>query len=113
MAKVPLIPLGSPVDAFLPESDFERNHRERRERDAVLAERRAAVHGGWGEKYVERVHKKGKLTTRERIERLKDDGSELFEVGTFVNWGRTFGKVESPAAGVVTVFARCTGAGRW
>jgi 3-methylcrotonyl-CoA carboxylase beta subunit len=57
------------------------------------------------------VHKKGKLTARERLERLKDPGSRVFEVGTFVNHGRKFGKLESPAAGVVTAFVRV--AGRW
>ncbi len=41
----------------------------------ALEERRAEVRAGWGEKYVERVHEKGKLTTRERIERLKDAGT--------------------------------------
>jgi acetyl-CoA carboxylase carboxyltransferase component len=72
----------------------------------VLAERRAKVHAGWGAKYVDRVHEKDKLTTRERIELLKDAGSDVFEVGTFVNWGMTFGKSESPAAGVVTAYTR-------
>ena len=33
--------------------------------------RRAEVHAGWGEEYVERVHAKGKLTTWERLEILK------------------------------------------
>ena len=37
------------------------------------------------------------------------EGSRLFEVGTFVNHGRTFGKQESPAAGVITAFARVAG----
>ena len=49
--------------------------------------------------------------SQERLERLKDPGSELFEVGTFVNHGRKFGKQASPAAGVVTAFARVEG--RW
>ncbi|HKX46217.1 MAG TPA: carboxyl transferase domain-containing protein, partial [Planctomycetota bacterium] len=63
------------------------------------------------DKYRERVHAKGKLTARERVERLRDPGSPLREVGTFVNWGRRFGELESPGAGVVTAFARV--GGRW
>src|SRR5207244_3804182 len=42
----------------------------------------------------------------ERVETLKDKGSPVRELGTFVNWGRSFGKLESPAAGVVTAFVR-------
>jgi len=111
MAKVPLVPIGRPTDAFLGEAELRRILDARRARNRTLRERRAHVHAGWGEKYVERVHQKDKLTTRERLDVLKDEGSELFEVGTFVNHGRRFGKVESPGAGVVTTFARVHG--RW
>jgi acetyl-CoA carboxylase carboxyltransferase component len=111
MAKVPLSPVGSPRDAFLDRGSFERNREGVVEREAVLLERRERVAAGWGEKYVGRVHAKGKLTARERLGRLCDPGSQHFEVGTFVNHGRRFGELESPAAGVVTAFARV--AGRW
>tara|TARA_R110002072_G_scaffold145527_7_gene292136 strand:- start:1389 stop:3116 length:1728 start_codon:yes stop_codon:yes gene_type:complete len=111
MAHVPLTPLGSPRDAFLDDASFERQRAGLAEREAVLEVRRAAVHGGWGEKYVERVHKKGKLTSRERIDRLIDPDTRIFEVGTFVNHGDTFGELSSPAAGVVTAF--CQVEGRW
>jgi 3-methylcrotonyl-CoA carboxylase beta subunit len=106
MAKVPLSPLGHPLDAIRDPKEIELNKTAHAERFATLAERREHVRAGWGEKYVGRVHDKGKLTTRERLELLTDEGSELFEVGSFVNWGRKFGKVESPAAGVITAFAR-------
>ena len=111
MAKVPLSPLGSPLDAVLDPAASERIREGHRERETKLQERRSHVHAGWGAEYAARVHKKEKLTTRERLELLADDGSDLFEVGTFVNWGLEFGKSESPAAGVVTVFAQVHG--RW
>ncbi len=38
------------------------------------ATRRGEVERGWGDKYVERVHAKGKLTARERIARLDRSG---------------------------------------
>jgi acetyl-CoA carboxylase carboxyltransferase component len=76
-----------------------------------LVARRAEVQAGWGDKYVDRVHEKDKLTTRERLERLKDDGSDIFEVGTFVNYGVDFNGLRSPAAGVVTAFVQIEG--RW
>ena len=111
MAKVPLVPIGRPLDGVLGAPEAARNRERARERAQLLAARRAAVQAGWGAEYEKRVHEKAKLTTRERLERLKDPGARPFEVGTFVNWGRKFGKQESPAAGVVTAFVRV--AGRW
>jgi acetyl-CoA carboxylase carboxyltransferase component len=111
MAHVPLAPLGSPRDAFLDAASFARNRASLEAKERELSERRAKVAAGWGAEYVARVHQKGKRTARERIERLKDEGTPVREVGTFVNWGRAFGKLESPAAGVVTAFVRVHG--RW
>ncbi|QDU69118.1 acyl-CoA carboxylase subunit beta [Engelhardtia mirabilis] len=111
MARVPLSPIGRAREQVLDAASYTKNRADAATRNGVLAERRAAVAAGWGEKYAERVHAKGKLTARERIEALIDAGSQTFEVGTFVNFGRKFGKLESPGAGVVTVFARI--AERW
>jgi acetyl-CoA carboxylase carboxyltransferase component len=111
MAHVPLSPIGSARDAFLDAATFEKNRGAMREKEEILASRRAGVAAGWGPKYVERVHADGKLTARERLEKLKDPGTAAFEVGTFVNFGRKFDTRESPAAGVVTAFAKVEG--RW
>jgi len=111
MAQVPLTPIGRPRDAALDDATYARNREALLAREGELDGKRAGVHGGWGDKYVERVHAKGKLTARERIELLKDPDSPLREVGTFVNHGRSFGKFESPGAGVVTAFCRVEG--RW
>ena len=111
MAHVPLIPIGRPLDSVLDRESLEAHLSAMRELEGTLEERRAKVAQGWGEKYAERVHKKGKLTARERIELLVDPGRRIFEVGTFVNWGRRFGQLESPGAGVVTAFCRV--ADRW
>src|SRR5262249_28040012 len=64
---------------------------------------------GWGDKYVARVHDKGKLTARERIDRLRDPVGLVYEVGTLVNHGEKFGALQAPAAGVVTAFVRVEG----
>jgi 3-methylcrotonyl-CoA carboxylase beta subunit len=106
MAHVPLAPIGSARDAFLDQRTFEKNRAAMQVKDAELATRRAKVAAGWGPTYLERVHQKNKLSARERVEKLKDPNSPVREVGTFVNWGRTFGKLESPAAGVITAFVR-------
>ncbi len=112
MAFVPLVPIGDPLSKLVDE----RTAVDQRTALSVLEDRlrarRTEVHAGWGPTYVDRVHKKGKLTTRERIERLIDPGTRTFEVGTFVNYGEVFpGDQKSPAAGVVTAFARVEG--RW
>jgi acetyl-CoA carboxylase carboxyltransferase component len=82
-----------------------------RDLHTLLETRRSEVHAGWGDKYVQRVHDKGKLTTRERLAKLADPGSQMFEVGTFANYGIEFGRLKSPAAGVVTAFMEVRG--RW
>ena len=111
MAIVPVVPIGRARAAFLDDAAFTSQREAQEHLQRLLAERRREVHAGWGEKYVTRVHKKGKLTARERIGRLKDRGSAVFEVGTFVNYGAPFGKLRSPAAGVITAFVRVEG--RW
>ena len=107
MTLVPLVPIGS---ALPPAAD---DHRAAlAPLEERLRARRAEVVAGWGPKYVERVHAKGKLTARERVERLIDAGTAPREVGTFVNHGEVFpGDQKSPAAGVVTALGLV--AGRW
>ena len=111
MAHVPLKPIGSPRAAVLDDRAFQEHCNEQAARKAKLDAVRVEARAGWGAKYVARVHEKGKLTARERIERLRDQDSELYELGTLVNHGEKFGELSSPAAGVVTAFARI--AGRW
>jgi len=110
MAKVILHPVGTPVEEALSAADFDKNRERMGELDGLLARRREEVKAGWGEKYVERVHAKGKMTTWERIEALKDPGTAVYPIGTFVNYGLTFdGERSSPAAGVITAFVRVEG----
>jgi len=107
MAHVPLTPIGEPLSAIADQRTVDDHEQKVAELEETLRIRRGEVHAGWGEKYVGRVHKKGKLTTRERLDQLKDPGTDLLEVGTFVNYGEEFANgLKSPAAGVVTVFAR-------
>src|SRR4051812_875536 len=112
MAFVPLVPIGSPLAGIVDERTASDQRAALASLEDKLRASRNEVHGGWGPSYVERVHKKGKLTARERLERLADPGTRTFEVGTFVNYGEVFpGDQKSPAAGVVTAFARVEG--RW
>jgi len=111
MAKVILRPLGEPLERTMDARDRERNASHLAGLGEALQAKRDEVRAGWGEEYVKRVHEKGKLTTWERIEALKDPGSPVLPVGTLVNYGITFGdsKRTSPGAGVVTAYVRVEG----
>lgn len=106
MAHLKFNPIGSPRASFIDPASFLEAKAKLDEREALLLERRDEVAQGWGERYIERVHQKKKLTARERIDMLRDPESPIFEVGTMVNYGRKFGKLTSPAAGVITAFIR-------
>lgn len=111
MAKVILHPVGAPAEELVDEQTYTKNLARMEELNAVVRERREEVRAGWGPKYVERVHAKGKLTTWERIELLKDSDTAVFPINTFVNYGIEFGDPPrtSPAAGVITAFVRIKG----
>ena len=104
MAHVPRTPIGREREAIVDRGAFQREEEHHRPLVDALDERRAEVRAGWGAKYAGRVHEKGKLTTRERLDRLRDHDSQLYEIGTFVNYGIDFDGLRSPAAGVVTAF---------
>ena len=110
MAKVLLQPIGSPLESFMTTDEAAKNTTAMAALEEALGEKRAEVRRGWGEEYVRRVHKKGKLTAWERLESLKDPGTEILPIGTFVNYGIEFGngaeKKKSPGAGVITAFVR-------
>ncbi len=57
---------------------------------------------GGGKKKIEKHHEKGKLTARERIEKLIDPGKPFFEFGTFAGYEMYPEYGGCPAGGVVT-----------
>ncbi|OYT15668.1 MAG: methylmalonyl-CoA carboxyltransferase [Bacteroidetes bacterium 4572_77] len=76
-----------------------------------LRERKEKILLGGGEKRIEKQHAKGKLTARERINLLFDEGS-FVEIDAFVKHRCTnFGmeKVDAPAEGVVTGYGKVDG----
>src|SRR5437773_6035181 len=100
MAHVPLKPIGRLRASVIDDRAFADRREDLVRRSARLEAILTEARAGWGEKYVARVHEKGKLTARERIDRLRDPDSALYEVGTLVNHGEKFGALRSPAAGV-------------
>src|SRR5881296_3396254 len=67
---------------------------------AELRERTAQIARGGGDKAVERHRSRGKLTARERIDRLVDPGAAFLELNALAAWDLYAG--EAPAAGIVT-----------
>src|SRR6185312_17391197 len=59
---------------------------------------------GGGVERIERQHKQGKLTARERLDLLLDKDSYVQEIGLLVAYDQYEGT--APAAGVVTVVGR-------
>ncbi len=85
---------------------YEKNMRAMAEQVARVRNEEEKLREGGGAKAVEAQHGKGRMTARERIRRLLDSDSELFELsvyaanGMYEEWGG------APAAGVVTGLGR-------
>ncbi len=83
------------------ESDEFAGRRERMEGlVAELRERTAQVAYGGGESAVDRHRGRGKLTARERIDRLVDPGAAFLELNALAAWAMYEG--QAPSAGIVT-----------
>jgi acetyl-CoA carboxylase carboxyltransferase component len=80
--------------------DFEHRRGRMEGLVAELRERSAAVAAGGGERATERHRSRGKLTARERIDRLVDPGRAFLELNALAAWDMYEG--EAPAAGIVT-----------
>jgi acetyl-CoA carboxylase carboxyltransferase component len=79
---------------------FERRRARMEGLVAELRERTALVARGGGDKALERHRSRGKLTARERIDRLVDPGSAFLELNALAAWELYDG--DAPAAGIVT-----------
>lgn len=62
---------------------------------------------GGGAERIERQHRAGKLTARERISRLLDPGAHFLEIGLLVAYDQYDG--QAPAAGVITGIGKIEG----
>lgn len=66
-----------------------------------FAELEAEIATGGGQVVIDRQHAKGRLTARERIERLIDPATEFFELGLWSGWQMYAEWGGAPAAGVI------------
>jgi len=76
---------------------------------AGLRAEEAKIREGGGAKAIEAQHKKQRMTARERIRLLLDEGTELFELGLHAAHGMYEEWGGAPAAGVVTGLGRVRG----
>jgi acetyl-CoA carboxylase carboxyltransferase component len=81
-------------------ADFDRRRARMEELVAELRERTALVARGGGEHAVERHRSRGKLTARERIDRLLDPDTAFLELNALAAWDVYDG--QAPSAGIVT-----------
>ena len=79
---------------------FNRRQERMEELVAELRERTNQIARGGGEKATERHRSRGKLTARERIDRLVDPGSAFLELNALAAWELYDG--QAPGAGIVT-----------
>ncbi|MCH2139451.1 MAG: acyl-CoA carboxylase subunit beta [Phycisphaerales bacterium] len=70
-----------------------------------FVETAATIRLGGGDKGIERQHRHGRLTARERIEKLIDPGGHSFECGLFAAWDMYQEYGGAPGASVVTTIA--------
>ncbi|HLW29798.1 MAG TPA: acyl-CoA carboxylase subunit beta [Brumimicrobium sp.] len=83
------------------ELDFNKNDDAMRLKISQLERELAKVYEGGGKERIEKHHKKGKLTARERIDLLLDKDTYRFEVAAFAGKGMYEEHGGCPAGGVV------------
>src|SRR5271169_778741 len=90
-------------------ADFDKNSRLMVDRLTEIKNEEQHIRQGGGAKAIEAQHKKNRLTARERITKLIDAKTELFELGLYAahemyqEWGG------APSAGTITGLARVSG----
>src|SRR3954467_3835489 len=86
---------------------MQRSPRDTKRLSEDLADLEAKLRLGGGPKKIEKQHSEGKLTARERIERLLDPGERSLEIGLLFGYDRYEG--QAPAAGVITAVGKIEG----
>ncbi len=89
--------------------EFNQNKSEWVQRITAFRQVLTEVRKGGGERAIERQHKKGRLTARERIARLLDPGARFFELMTLAGYGMYDEWGGAPSGGVVAGVGRVAG----
>jgi len=99
--------LGTPAPTE--SSSFQRRDAHYRDLLDTLSARQAKVAKGGGDRRIERQHKRGKLTARERIHRLLDDADDFTEVGQFAGYEMYEDEGGCPSGGTVMGLGHVSG----
>lgn len=82
--------------------DFNKNEDENKLKVSKLKQELNKIHLGGGEKRIAKLKKQGKMTARERVNYLVDEGSEFVELGAFAGYEMYEEYGGCPAGGVIT-----------
>ena len=91
------------------EIEFNFNEDQMRLKIRALEQNLEKVYLGGGQKKIDKLHKAGKLTARERIKLLLDKGCEIQEIGAFAGHGMYEEYGGCPSGGVVVVIGLVSG----
>ncbi|MCK4577483.1 MAG: acyl-CoA carboxylase subunit beta [Candidatus Marinimicrobia bacterium] len=93
----------------LPPDKFRRRQKAFEQVRAQYRDEIARIRRGGGVKAIERQHSKKRLTAWERIDLLKDEGSDFLELGLFAAWGMYEEYGSPPAAGLIVGIIKVAG----
>lgn len=82
--------------------EFNKNEDVNKQLVYELKTRLKKIYAGGGEKNAAKQKEKGKLLARERIDYLRDEGTEFLEIGAFAADGMYIAEGGCPSAGVIT-----------
>ncbi|MBK6950956.1 MAG: acyl-CoA carboxylase subunit beta [Crocinitomicaceae bacterium] len=91
------------------ELDFNKNEDSIRMLISEMEQKLAKIYLGGGKSRIEKQHEQGKLTARERIEKLIDPGTQTLEIAAFAGDGMYEEHGGCPSGGVVVVIGYVTG----
>ncbi|MGV3629705.1 MAG: acyl-CoA carboxylase subunit beta [Bacteroidota bacterium] len=91
------------------ELEFNMNEDQMRLKISKLESELAKIYEGGGKKRIEKLHEKGKLSARERIDLLLDPKSERIEIAAFAGLGMYEEHGGCPSGGVVVVIGYVRG----
>ncbi|MES2587827.1 MAG: acyl-CoA carboxylase subunit beta [Bacteroidota bacterium] len=91
------------------ELEFNMNEDQMRLKISKLDSELAKIYEGGGKKRIEKLHEKGKLTARERIDLLLDVDAERIEIAAFAGLGMYEEHGGCPSGGVVVVIGYISG----
>lgn len=89
--------------------NFNKNEDEMLLAVGVMERKKSEIELGGGKKKIEKQHAKGKMTARERIRYLLDDGADQIEIGTFAGDGMYEEHGGCPSGGVVVIIGYIQG----